>query len=369
MNNKQYEGYYNDKSSKPFSMSELNEAIKSLNMIKNVSNEFKSIMLELFNKSIRDSKVPSAWKLSHITMIPKKQNDRSNPTNYRPISITSNLGKLCEKLLLLRLNEFLKKKKIILKQQSGFRKYRQTTDNIVFLTQKISESLNKRQKVCAIFFDIAKAFYKIWHNGLLYKLVEIGVPLYIVNWLKDFLDERYFIIKVNQSLSVKCRIYTGVAQVAIMSPTLFSIFINDIPVGDKSRHKSCLFADDLCSYFASKSVNEIKKCLNKYLKTIEEWLKTWRLEMSPTKCSYIVFHKGTHNIEDLNLKLFGENITREHETRILGITFDSRLTFKPQIEMVRNKCIQRMNIIKILSNRSWHLTKETLKTIYVAVNN
>jgi hypothetical protein len=85
MNNKQYEDDYNDKSSKPFRMSELNEAIKSLktdttsgpdgisnHMLKNASNEFKSIMLELFNKSICDSKVPSAWKLSHMKMIPKK---------------------------------------------------------------------------------------------------------------------------------------------------------------------------------------------------------------------------------------------------------------------------------------------------------
>jgi hypothetical protein len=73
-------------------------------------------------------------------MIGKKENEKSNPANYRPISITSCMGKLCEKLVLVRLNAFLKQNKIIIDQQSGFRKHRQTTDNIVYLSQKIGEA-------------------------------------------------------------------------------------------------------------------------------------------------------------------------------------------------------------------------------------
>jgi hypothetical protein len=142
--------------------------------------EFSNQVLRLFNLSLINEKIPKNWSLSYVTMIPKKSDDKSDPGNYRPISLTSCLGKLCERLILIRLEKFLRKNNIIIKQQSGFRTKRQTSDNIVFLTQKIKESFNNGKKVTVLFFDIAKAFDKVWHNGLIYKLVQIGLPLYIV---------------------------------------------------------------------------------------------------------------------------------------------------------------------------------------------
>jgi retron-type reverse transcriptase len=241
--------------------------------LKQMSPELKIEILRLFNLSLTLSKIPKSWSLSHVTMIPKKSDKKSDPNNYRPISLTSCLGKLCERLILLRIEKFLRKKKIIIKQQSGFRARRQTTDNLVFLTQKIKEGFNKSQKTCVLFFDIAKAFDKVWHNGLLYKIIQIGTPFYLVKWLIGFLKHRQFQVKVNTSFSKLYSIETGVPQGAILSPTLFSIFINDVPITTHYRNHSCLFADDLCSLFFSKSTNEIKVQLQKYLNNIELWLR------------------------------------------------------------------------------------------------
>lgn len=90
----------------------------------------------------------------------------SNPVNYRPISLTSSLAELGEKLIAIRFKKFLKKNNTIIQQQSGLRKHRQTKDNLIHLTQKITESFKRRKKVFGIFFDIQKAFDKVWHKGL-----------------------------------------------------------------------------------------------------------------------------------------------------------------------------------------------------------
>ena len=114
-------------------------------------------------------------------MIPKK-NRSSDPKDYRPISLTSCIAKLAEKLVYSRISDFLKANNIIITQQSVFCQKRQTKDNLIHLIQKSIEQFNRRKKVCAIFFDIASAFDKVWHNGLIYKLSKLSLPDYLVAW-------------------------------------------------------------------------------------------------------------------------------------------------------------------------------------------
>ena len=94
----------------------------------------------MFNQTVLQGKIPTDWKNAVITMIPKKSKELENPKNYHLKSITSCLSKLCERLILARINSHLKKEKIIIKQQSGFPAHRQTKDNLIFMIQKIKES-------------------------------------------------------------------------------------------------------------------------------------------------------------------------------------------------------------------------------------
>jgi hypothetical protein len=84
----------------------------------------------------------------------------------------------------------LSEKKIIINQQSGFRTHRQTKDNIFYIIQKIIESFNRKKSVCANFFDIAAAFDKVWHNGILFKLIQSGFPHFLLAWINNFLESR-----------------------------------------------------------------------------------------------------------------------------------------------------------------------------------
>lgn len=109
------------------------------------------MVLVLLNRAIKEG-IPLAWKSADIIMIPKKSLRSHDPNDYRPISLTSCLGKLAERLIKQRLYKELEDKNVLVRQQSGFRDKRGTSDNLIFFTQKVSESLNKHRKALSIFF-------------------------------------------------------------------------------------------------------------------------------------------------------------------------------------------------------------------------
>ena len=209
-------------------------------------DQAKKCLFKLFNRCITEEKIPDVWKESVITMIQKKSDDLSNPASYRPISITCCFARLFEKLILKRLSTHLQENNIILDQQSGFRSNRQTKDNLAFIVQKGLEAKNRGWKMINVYFDFQAAFDKIWHEGLLYKLVQINTPYYLIKAIQIFLANRSFKVKVGAELSSQRKIEVGVPQGGVLSPTLFSIFINDIPTRmNKNKEYTLLFADDL----------------------------------------------------------------------------------------------------------------------------
>jgi len=247
------------------------------------------LILLLINLTVEQNIIPQGWKESQITMIPKKKANSDNPKDYRPISLTSNIAKLAEKLIAKKIKEFLESNKIIIKQQSGFRHQRQTRDNIFFIVQKIMEQFNRKKKVCAIFFDIGSAFDKNWHIGLITKMVNLKFPQYLINWLSEFLRNRKFRVKCEEYISECFDIAAGVPQGAVLSPILFAIFINDITLlNKKNKDYGLLFADDLVTLNIFKKFGNIEKHINKYLKQLEICLSKWRLKMANSISSKIM---------------------------------------------------------------------------------
>ena len=151
---------------------------------------------------------------------------------------------MAERVVKNRLYAFLENSKLIIKEQSGFRNRRGTSDNLLFMTQKIQECLNRERKVCGIFFDISKAFDKVWHAGLIYKLIYLGVPIYIIRFIKNFLSGRFFKVKVNDTCSKLHPITCSVPQGSVLGPLLFLVFIGDIPL---SNNKSSGLAIQVAS--------------------------------------------------------------------------------------------------------------------------
>ena len=336
-------------------------------LLKNMSKKFKLVFIHLFRTILKTMIIPDRWKKVIVRMIPKKEDNKKDPKNYRPISITSCISRLGERFILLEITKHLKENHIIIKQQSGFRSYRQTKDNILNICQRNLECLNKKHQNCTIFFDISKAFDKVWQLRLSYKMKNLKFDTFIIKWLFCFFQDRTFMVIINQILSLVYKIETGVPQGGVLSPVLFSIFINDI-LNSQSNNKinSNLFADDLASSCSSKSIKKIEVELNIFLLNMEKWCFKWRLEINAKKCQYIIFGRKKKT-STLKLKLFNEFIPQVDQTKFLGVTLDSRMNFSKCVEEIVNKCNNRLNIIKILSHKSWKLETNTLKAIYYSL--
>ena len=170
-----------------------------------------------------------------------------------PISLTSTISRLGERFFLLEISKYLQDK---IKQQSGFRSYMQTKDNLSNICQRNMECLNKKHINCTIFFDTSKAFDRVWQLGLLFKMKKLNFNSYIIIWLFYFFQNRIFMVIVNSFLSTIFNIETGVPQGGVLSPVLFSIFINDIPLNYQINSSySVLFADDLAYLHISRTKN------------------------------------------------------------------------------------------------------------------
>ena len=210
----------------------------------------------------------------------------------------------------------------------------------------------------------------MWHNGLISKLIKINLPHYLVKWISYYLKERDFCVKIGEFQSEAKPIRCGVPQGAVLSPTLFSIYINDTPIlYDKNKAYSLLFADDLATFFIFKKINKTESRIRTYMKQLEIWLGKWRLTMHAKKCNQMIFNNNSNKNINKNhsFKLYNETIPACETLKFLGITFDLGLTFKEHVIDIKKKCINRLNIIKILSNKKWKLDTETLKTIYLSL--
>jgi hypothetical protein len=213
------------KVTKEFTMQELTESIKIMNaktsldpyglankMFKFTGFNYREKLLCLFNRCLREKRVPDSWKHSVVSMLLKSGQDPNTISSYRPISMTPSIARLFERLVLLRLQKHLKSNHILITNQSGFREHRQTKDNLFYLIQKSQEGFNDDKKTLAIFFDVAAAFDKLWHLGLIYKLVCLKVPLYLITIIWEFLKNRTFVVKVDGVHSEIKFIVCGVPQ-------------------------------------------------------------------------------------------------------------------------------------------------------------
>ena len=190
-----------------------------------------------------------------------------------------------------------------------------------------------------------------------------------MKYIIDFLKNREFRVSIEDSLSEVGKILCSVPQGSVLGPLLFLVYINDIPLAD-SKHVcySSLFADDLATIFFYKKKGSITGKIKTYLKSLVDWLFKWRLKMNASKCCYTIFSRvGSRNKDKFEINLKDGKIPYNPNPVFLGITFDEFLNFKNHTELLERRARKRLNIIKIFSHKSWHLSHETLKSIYNAL--
>ncbi len=163
------------------------------------------------------------------------------------------------------------------------------------------------EDVRIVFCDIKKAFDRVWHTGLLYKLEKCGITGPLLKWLKDYLSERYQRVIVKGQSSDWGLIKAGVPQGSVLGPLLFLIYINDITAGIDSEIK--LFADDTTIYIDVEDSLIARDTMNNDLQTIQEWANQWLVTFCPRKTeSMTISFKKNQNAVPLN---FGRTPSRK----------------------------------------------------------
>ena len=209
-------------------LGELNKAIDKLRpkksagvdeisniMLKHLGSSARRTLLSIFNKSWHLGTIPKKWKEAHIQPILKKGKDRRKLDSYRPISLLSCVGKLLERVVNTRLMWHLESLGFLADTQTGFREHRSTEDQLALLAQQIEDGFQEKKKTLAVFFDLSKAFDKVWRDGLLLKLLQTGVRGKMFKWIKNFLHDRTARVKLDGNFSKLVKLKEGVPPVAL----------------------------------------------------------------------------------------------------------------------------------------------------------
>ena len=322
-------------------------------------------MLDFYNKIWTESEIPDDWHHAIILPLLKPNKSASSPESYRPISLTSTICKIMEKLITNRLQWFVEKNNLLSKNQSGFRKNKNTIDQILRLQDNILKKFKNREEVLAIFIDFERAYDMLHVPTLLKKLLNMGIIGKTYNWIVNFLSSRTFQVKVGASLSDKYILENGTPQGSIISPLLFLIMINDIP-NEIDGVEMTLFADDSSIYASHRNRNKLQKKIQLSLDAINAWCNRNGFKISVGKTIGVLFTKKG-KIGNINVKVGNETIKIEKTAKFLGVIFDHRLSWKPHIDYVIAKCKNRMNLMRAVSGNHWGASKKAQLHIYRAL--
>ena len=360
----------------PFSIKEFEEALITLKTKKSpgpdkVTNEMlghlgskaKSKLLALYNNSWKTGHVPQSWREADMVPIYKKGKDRVNAESYRPISLTSCVGKLLERMINTRLVWHLEKNKIITPEQAGFRQHHSTEDQVAYIAQKIEDGFQDKQHTLTVWIDMEKAFDKVWKDGLRLKLHKSGVTGRMYQWISQYMNNRKARVHVNGSYSRKKTLREGVPQGGVLSPTLFLVFINDIVAELPRKVQGAIYADDLAIWCSEEYLSTAQYRLQEALKVLESWTKRWLVKINATKTTYTVFSLSTKE-QKAKLYINGQTLLAEDNPTYLGVTFDRRLTWKKQAEKAEARGKVRLALMKKLAGSTWGADATTLKRLY-----
>ena len=337
----------------------------SIRMVKVCDKSLLKPLTILFQNSINSSCYSIIWKRSNVIPAHKK-NNKQLVNNYRPISLLPIFGKIFEKIIFDRLYNFLLQEELLNPNQSGFRPSDSCINQLIAITHEIFEAFdcNPSLEVRSVFLDISKAFDKVWHKGLLYKLKSMGISGKLYNLLENYLSERSQRVLLNGKTSSWRPVLAGVPQGSILGPLLFLIYINDLP--DELKSNAKLFADDMSLFSIVKDKNESANILSNELAQISKWAYNWKMLFNPDPskpAQEVIFSRKRKEESHPIISLNNIEVERTPYQKHLGLLLDEKLNFKQHVDNAILKINKGISIIKKLRHS---LPRKSLLTIYKA---
>ena len=328
-------------------------------ILKELGKELSYPISILFNTSLETGEIPEDWLAAEVIAIYKRKGNRSDPANYRPVSLTCILCKILEDLIRDAIVDHMTEYNLYSSSQHGFRKQRSCMSQLIEVMDNFTQMIEDGHDIDIIYLDFKKAFDSVPHERLLNKLSSYGIQGNILTWIRSFLSNRVQRVRVGGAISPTENVVSGIPQGSILGPILFTIFINDLPDSIESECK--IFADDTKIYNNPDKADTLQEDLNK----LQNWSQEWQLGFNVSKCKAL--HIGLKN-PNLTYKMKNNNISQEvmvcEEEKDLGVTFDKKLNFSTHID----KAINTAKRVLSMSKRAFkYLDKDSIITIYKAL--
>ncbi|GFS15506.1 RNA-directed DNA polymerase from mobile element jockey [Elysia marginata] len=301
---------------------------------------------------------PFQYKLEDRTGLLKLEEGASHPNTQsrqakeqrEPISLTSCMCKLMERMINKRLVWYLQKHNILMDEQAGFRQFRSTEDQVAYIAQTIEDGYQKQQHTVTVWVDMEKAFDIVWKKCLILQMMQAGVSHNMLKLIQNYLSQRTGRVNLQGRGSRQAIFKDGVPQGGVLSPTLFLVFMNSIQNIIRPHVKAALYADDLALICSEDSCGTAQVRLQECLTLLEQWTDDWAMTINAAKTTYSILSLST-KIPNLRLRINNSLLEKENYPKYLGVTFDPRLTWCNQIETVQKNAVRRTLLLKKLSGQ------------------
>ena len=346
-------------------------------ILKNLADILAKPLTQIFNNSIESGQVPTQWKQGVVTAIFKK-GEKSLPSNYRAITLTSIICKLLEDFITEHIKHLLKTSNKNDKNQHGFTSKKSTVTNLIAALNIWTEALSHGLPVDVIYLDFEKAFNKVPHERLLQQLSKYGITGNLHSWIRDYLHNRTQKVRVNGAYSSTAPVLSGVPQGSVLGPALFLIFVAD--ASEIIKNFISLYADDtkLFTYILEASCVDnlhTAESLQLDLNILAVWCDTMQMSYNIAKCHSL--HLGKHNPRNTyvlpkmtNIKKTSGGTSYDYtfhkldhveQEKDLGVVVDEKLQFRNHMSA---KIAKANTMIYLIKHTFKFLNTEMFNTLY-----
>ena len=265
-------------------------------VLKNCEPELSYILAKLLNECLKESCFPDCWKVSSVVPVFKNVGERSTAKNYRPVSLLSVVSTVFEKLVNNRIVDHLEKCGLFSDFQYDFRSSRSTADLLTVVSDRIGRAFNRSGATRAVALDTSKGLDRVWHAVLLHKLKSYGISGQIFGLISSFLSNRQLQVVLDGKSSQEYPVNAGVPQGSILGPTLFLLYINDLP--DDAICNIAVYADDTTLYCKCDHSSdlwqqlELASQLESDLRDTVDWGRKWPVDFNAEKTQLFSFDRG-----------------------------------------------------------------------------
>jgi ribonuclease HI len=335
--------------------------------IRSLDEPAKGELLELLNGHWTRGEFPDQWKLADVVPLPKLGKPKHEIGSYRPIALTSCVGKVYERLVKRRLDWYLEKEYVFADTVTAYRKARGTMDGLANLVCDLEEFTFQKHVTAVVFLDLKQAFDCVPKESILYALHTAGVSGRMLSVLESYLTSRKIQGKIDKTRTQPRCVNKGVPQGGVLSPILFNLVVAEVANLANQKVHISTYADDIViwSHRRTASIN-LQNDMQRAVRNVVEHLDRNGLVISPEKTALLLVTNKRD--ESLNVFIGDKKIEQVDRHKFLGLLMDKKLSWIPEANLLVDRAKKVSNIIRCLAAGKFGATTEALLRVSDAIN-